>query len=418
VEAGAAAGAVEAAEEARAAAGAVAGEETPIDGADGLLEHRASMISAIAQSVRWRTRCFHPCGLALKALLLLVTVPAAASESRTLIMGIWPNELRLIDEGSEEKVGEIRLRYGAVTAYGRTAHTPDFRRLFYVTDRMEAVEVVDPQERAVVDEIRLSTPGRRVRILNVFPHPDGKRVMLRVVAVAMEIDRFEAEDSEYVVYDLESRQVKESFGLPRNVRTDFTSPLPFSRDRETFFVFGKDVYELSASTHEVVSRIPIATPREAGFGPLRPMELYSPEPGLYYGLVTTTDPVLKKSMSGVLRVDLTGRTASSFEIGPKIDANAFALSADGKTGYAGVKDLAKIDMESHRIVAIKRGFLQGRAASTLILSGDGTKLFVTGIGDEIQVVDPETLEWKRKISLRGDLMANPLPIPSPRKEVE
>jgi hypothetical protein len=350
--------------------------------------------------------------------LLLVTVPAFASESRTLIMGVWPNELRLIDEATEKTIGEIRLRYGAVTAYGRTPHTPDFRRLFYVTDRMEAVEVVDPEKRAVVDEIRLSTPGRRVRILNVFPHPDGKVVMLRVSAVAMEIDRFETEDSEYVVYDLERRQVKDSFRLPKDVRTDFTSPLPFSGDGKTFFVFGKDVYELSASTHEVVSRIPLATPREAGYGPLRAMELHSPEPGVYYSLVTTTDPVLKKSMSGVLRVDLLAHSSSSFEIGPKIDANVFALSPDGKTGYAGVKDLAKIDMEGHRIVAIRRGFLQGRAASTLLLSGDGSKLFVTGIGDEIQVVDPENLEWKRKISLGRDLMANPLPIPALRKEVE
>jgi hypothetical protein len=349
---------------------------------------------------------------------VLLAVPASASETRTLIMGVWPNELRLIDEATEKTIGEIRLRYGAVTAYGRTPHTPDFRRLFYVTDRMEAVEVVDPEKREVVDEIRLSTPGRRVRILNVFPHPDGKVVMLRVVAVAMEIDRFETEDSEYVVYDLEKRQIQESFRLPKDVRTDFTSPLPFSLDRKTFFVFGKDVYELSASTHEVVSRIPLATPREAGYGPLRAMELHSPEPGVYYSLVTTTDPVLKKSMSGVLRVDLLAHSSSSFEIGPKIDANVFALSPDGKTGYAGVKDLAKIDMEGHRIVAIRRGFLQGRAASTLILSGDGSKLFVTGIGDEIQVVDPENLEWKRKISLGRDLMANPLPIPALRKEVE
>jgi hypothetical protein len=220
------------------------------------------------------------------------------------------------------------------------------------------------------------------------------------------------------VYDLESRQVKESFRLPKDVRTDFTSPFPFSTDRKTFFVFGRDVYELSASTHEVVSRIPLATPREAGYGPLRAMELYSSEPGVYYSLVNTTDPFLKKPMTGVLRVDLSGHTSSSFEIGPQIDANVFALSADGKTGFAGVKDLVKIDMESHRIVAIKRGFLQGRAASTIILSADGTKLFVTGIGDEIQVVDPENLEWKRKISLGRDLMANPLPIPALRKEAE
>ena len=327
-------------------------------------------------------------------------------------MGLWPNQLRLLDEGTEEFVGEIRLRYGAVTGYGRTPHTPDYRRLYYITDRMEAVEVVDPESRQVVDELRLSTPGRRVRILGVAPYPDGTKLILRVVAVGMDIDRFESEDAAYVVYDLNAHQVTDSFHLPSEIRTNFTDPFPFSSDGKTFFAFGRDVYELSATTHEVVSKIPLATPREAGYGPLRNADLYSPEPGVYYGLVTTTDPFMKKEMTGVLRVDLGRRVASSFEFGPKVDANVFALSPDGKTGYAGVKDLVRIDMESHRIVAMKKGFLQGRAATTLLLSADGTKLFVTGIGDAIQVVDAESLELKRTIQLGRDLMANPLPLPA------
>jgi hypothetical protein len=346
------------------------------------------------------------------AALLLVSAFAQAAPNRTLIMGLWPNQLRLLDEGTEEFVGEIRLRYGAVTGYGRTPHTPDYRRLYYITDRMEAVEVVDPESRQVVDELRLSTPGRRVRILGVAPYPDGTKLILRVVAVGMDIDRFEAEDAEYVVYDLNAHQATDSFHLPSEIRTNFTDPLPFSSDGKTFFAFGRDVYELSATTHEVVSKIPLATPREAGYGPLRNADLYSPEPGLYYGLVTTTDPFMKKEMTGVLRVDLGRRVASSFEFGPKVNASVFALSPDGKTGYAGVADLVKIDMESHRIVVMKKGFLRGRAATTLLLSADGTKLFVTGIGDAIQVVDAESLEVKRTIQLGRDLMANPLPLPA------
>jgi hypothetical protein len=326
-------------------------------------------------------------------------------------MGLWPNELRLFSESSEEFIGSIQLRYGAVTGYGRTPHTPDYRRLYYITDRMEAVEVVDPDARQVVDELRLSTPARRVRILGVSPYPDGSKLILRVVAVGMDIDRFETEETEYVLYDLGERAVKESFHLPKEVRPDFTSPFPFSSDGKTFFAFGRDVFELSTTTHEVVSKIPLETPLEAGYGPTRPFDLYSPEPGIYYGLASTSDPFLKKTMTGVLRLDLNQRTASSFEIGPEIKANVFALSPDGKTGYAGVTDLAKIDMVSGRIVALKKGFLQGRAATVLILSGDGSKIFITGIGNAIQVVDAESLELKRTIPLGRDLMANPLPLP-------
>ncbi|HJS73959.1 MAG TPA: hypothetical protein VJ921_06710, partial [Vicinamibacteria bacterium] len=346
------------------------------------------------------------------AALLLLPVSPIAGESRTLIMGVWPNELRLMDEGSEEFIGTIPLRYGAVTGYGRTPHTPDYRRLYYITDRMEAVEVVDPEAMQVIDELRLSTAARRVRILGVSPYPDGSKLILRVVAVGMDIDRFETDEAEYLVYDLHERAVKASFHLPKEVRTDFTSPFPFSSDGKTFFAFGRDVFELSAATHEVVSKIVLATPLEAGYGPTRPFDLYSPEPGIYYGLARTSDPFLKKAMTGVLRLDLKARTASSLEIGPEIKANVFALSPDGKTGYAGVTDLAKIDMVSGRIVALKKGFLEGRAATVLILSGDGTKLFITGIGNAIQVVDAESLELKRTIALDRDLMANPLPLPA------
>jgi hypothetical protein len=355
-----------------------------------------------------RNRCLFAAALSLS----LLSTSALAAENRTLIMGVWPNELRLLDEGTEKVVGQIQLRYGAVTGYGRTPHTPDFKRLYYITDRMEAVEVVDPAALRVIDELRLSTAGRRVRILGVYPHPGGTELILRVVATGMDIDRFEAEDAEYVVYDLNTHQVKDDFRLPSEVRTDFTDPFPFSADGTTFFAFGRDVYELSASTHEVVSKIPLAARRAPGYGGLRPADLYSTEPGIYYGLVSTTDPFLRKEMTGVLQIDLERKTTSSFEIGPKVDANVFALSPDGKTGYAGLKDLVKIDMESHRITAMKKGFLQGRAATVLIVSGDGTKLFVTGIGDAIQVVDAESLEVKRTIQLGRDLMANPLPLPA------
>jgi hypothetical protein len=63
-------------------------------------------------------------------------------------------------------------------------------------------------------------------------------------------------------------------------------------------------------------------------------------------------------------------------------------------------------------LALRKEFLQGRAATFLIVSGDGTKLFVSGIGDAIQVVDAESLEVKRTIQLGRDLMAYPLPLPA------
>jgi hypothetical protein len=69
-------------------------------------------------------------------------------------------------------------------------------------------------------------------------------------------------------------------------------------------------------------------------------------------------------------------------------------------------------MATQRIVAMKKEFVRGRAATVLIPSADGTKLFVTGVGDAIRVVDAETLEVVRTIELGRDLMANPLALPA------
>jgi hypothetical protein len=335
-----------------------------------------------------------------------------AADSRLFIMGIWPNRLRLLDEATETFVGEIPLRYGAVTSYGETPHSPDFRKLYYVTDRMEAVEVVDPEKRAVVDEVRISTPVRRVRILNVIPDPGGKLLYLRASGVELLTDRFETEDFEILSYDLETHQVKESFRLPRETGVDFFQTIRVSSDGESLFVFGRDIYRLGARDRAVLDKIPLSKPIAAGYGPLQPAGLFEAEPEVYYALYRTVDPFMKKRMSGVVRIDLPKREVSSFELGPEVAAEVFVLSADGRYAYAGPRDLVKIDMTTRRIVAMKKGFEQGRANNTLILSSDGTKLYVTGVGNGLQVVDTKTLEPIGSIPAGGDIMSPALALPA------
>jgi hypothetical protein len=337
---------------------------------------------------------------------------SAAADPRLFIMGIWPNRLRLLDEATETFVGEIPLRYGAVTSYGETAHTPDFRKLYYVTDRMEAVEIVDPVKRAVVDEVRISTPVRRVRIFNVFPGPEGKRLYLRVSAVELGTDRFEADDFDLITYDVEAHEVKDSYRLPRETSGGNFEPIYVSADGQTLFVLGKDIYQLRASDRAILDKIPLAQPVAAGYGPLQPAGLFEAEPEVFYGLYGTIDPVMKKQMSGVVRIDLPRRDVSSFELGPAIRANVFVLSADGKYAYAGPRDLVKIDMTTRRIVAMKKDFEQGRTNNTLILSSDGKKLYVTGVGNRLQVVDSSTLEEIGSIPAGGDIMSPALALPA------
>ena len=82
---------------------------------------------------------------------------------------------------------------------------------------------------------------------------------------------------------------------------------------------------------------------------------------------------------------------------------AYALARN--TGASGeLNDLLVVDMESKRLIARKEGFEQGRPNGSLIVSGDGTKLYSSGAGDAILVFDTSTLEHIRSISTEGDVM--------------
>ncbi len=345
------------------------------------------------------------------ALLLLFPALGAAAEPRIFIMGVWPNRLRLFDEQKQEFIGEFGLRYGAVTSYTVTAHTPDYRRLFFVTDRMEAVEVVDTARREVVDELKISTEGRRVRILSIAPDPTGKLLYLHAGVVGLETDRFTPEDVVLILYDLEAHEVREDVRLPEEIQLDFFDRLVVSGDGGSLFVIGSDVYELSTTTHEIVDRISWSKPRSPGFGGVEGVMLSEAEARVFYGAYSTTDPALGKKMSGVLRLDLNAKTFESFEVGPSLDLDVFAVSPDGKLGYAGLGSLAVVDMEAKRVLERKEGFERGRRNNTIIVSADGTEIYVTGVGYEMRVYDARTLEPLRIIDVGGDLMSPPFPLP-------
>jgi len=341
----------------------------------------------------------------------LATATASANDPSLFIMGVWPDRLRLFDQTTESFVGSLTLRHGAVTWYGNALTTADSGRMLFITDRLESVEILDTAQGAIVDELKLSTPDRKVRLMGALPSPDGKLVYLTARAVQVQVDRFIAEEPQIVVYDLSARAVKSSFSLP-TAGTWFPVALTFSADGQSLFILGDDIYELSTSTYEVVDKIELSKPFMAGYGPLQAYgDLTQTAPGVLYGLTGTTDPFLKKTVVGVTKIDLNERKVESFDLGPDLNVGLFALSPDGKRGYAGLIDLIAIDMESQTILKKREKVEQGRTNTTMIVSADGTKLYVAGVGNTINVYDTTTLEELRRINVGGDLMSQPQELP-------
>lgn len=138
---------------------------------------------------------------------------------------------------------------------------------------------------------------------------------------------------------------------------------------------------------------------------------FEASPGILYGFYRSPDPVLKKTMFGVTRVDLERREVDSFDVSPDVNVEWFAVSPDGKRAYGGMGDLVAVDLETRKLLVRREGVEQGRQNTVIVVSSDGTKLFVGGVGPLIHVYDAKTLEPLRDIHAGGDIMNPPQPLP-------
>lgn len=343
----------------------------------------------------------------LVVLALVLPSVATAVEPRIFIVGVWPDRIRYFDEETESFVGELRVRYGAVW-HQDAAILPDYSRLYVISDQLESVEIIDLAKLEVVDAFKLSTPTRKIRLLRIAVSPSGSHAFLSIASVQQETDRIVSERPRIVVYDLRSRQVVETIKPPRGAQR---ARMKVSPDGRSLFLFGRDIYELSTSSYEVVDTIALSEPRGGGYGAVRLLGLGETEPGIYYGGFRTSDPFHAKNMFGVARLDLTRKELDIFELGPQVRVDLFALSPDGKRGYAGLTDFVIVDMETRQIVRRQDDFERGRANSSLIVSADGTKLYVSGVGDQIEVYSASDLAHLRSIFAGGDVMLPPRVIP-------
>lgn len=347
-----------------------------------------------------------PVSVLAALVLALAATPDASREPGIFLMGVWPDRILYFDEKTESVVGELHLRHGVAN---RTAFTPDYKRCYLITDRMESVEVVDVAKREVIDELKLSTEKKKVRFFGLAVDPGGKLVYLNARTVRLETDRFVDEKPQFLAYDLETRQSK-VIELPKEIPPQWWTGIQVSPDGKSLWVLGKDIYILSAENYQIQDKIVLSKPLLWGYGPMEvgPRQV---EPGLYYGIYRTTDPYLKKRMFGVARLDLLKKEVETFELGPNVRVFQFALSPDRKRGYGGLNDIVVVDMEQKKVLQRKENFEQGRTNNSMIVSADGRKLYVSGVGDSINVYDTTTLARVKTIFAGGDFMMAPVRIP-------
>ncbi len=146
---------------------------------------------------------------------------------------------------------------------------------------------------------------------------------------------------------------------------------------------------------------------EEGIGRLNfffPNDIYE-ERGFYTGLFRATDPVNRRTMMGVARVDLVNRSVDFFTLGPS-EPVSFTLAPGRKRAYGIRREIGNyqfwtFDLESRRVV--RKVEFKGRPRMGLSASSNGKLLYVHTAGPTIDLYDTENFQHVGTVDLGQDM---------------
>ena len=352
--------------------------------------------------------------LAFLALAVLAGPPPAPAEKRsggnaTLYVGARPNRILILDEATESVTGEIALRAGAP---GEMILSGDRRRFYIVAHDLETLEVVDIAARASVDVFRLGAGDTRVRIAEgIAADPKGRFLILNTRAATKRVDRFEIGPATLVQYDLEEHKVSRTVPWPGAQERDEVQVL-LSPDGRLMYLFAEDVFIYETEGMTQVDRWELSKPVEPGFGRLdfAAQGDSDEEPGFYSGLFSVQDPVAKRRILGMARIDLVGKAVDFWTLGPDVPRNRGRglsvsiapgrLRAHGLVQDIGHYEFWTLDLANHRLLS--RTEFKGRPRMRHKVSSNGKLIYVYQAGNTIDIYDATSYRLLRTLELDGE----------------
>jgi hypothetical protein len=343
---------------------------------------------------------------ALGCLLLLPTVAAAQASGSmgTIYMGTYDKKLLVIDEASLAVRDSIVLKnipYSSTLSFNRA-------RLYVRSPRMDVVEVVDLASKKSTGSFSLSTPSTTVQIDGINVDPKERFAILLTKSFTKRIDRFEVSRPTLLKYDLEKRVVTDTIPWPRGEERDFATII-FSPDGANMYFFtSAEIYVYDAVTLKEVDKWDLGTSfYEDGVGRINAPfagDIYE-EPGFYTGLFRMTDPVNRRTLMGVARIDLAKRTVDYYTLGPNAPVS-FRL-APGKQRAFGVQSQVgehffwTFDLANRTVVG-KTEF-DGRPRMGLTIGSSGDRLYIHTAGNSIDVYSTTNFQKTRSMVYDADM---------------
>lgn len=348
--------------------------------------------------------------LTLWAAVGMLLFPAAESGGQsggngTIYVGTYNKNILVVNESNLRVVDSIPVSVGIPTSMILSAD----RKRFYVLDpQFENVEIIDIATRKAVDKFTLSSGDTRVRLWAINVDPRERFAVVLVKTYTKKLDRFEIGKPTLLRYDLTKKIVTDTIPWPKGEERD-GAQIIFSPDGELMYFFTTDdVLVYSTDSLKQVDRWEYSrTLFEEGLGRLNfffPNDIYE-EPGFYTGLFRITDPVNRRTLMGVARVDLVKRTVDFYTLGPSEPVN-FRLAPGRRRAYGlrqqvGRYEFWTFDLEGRRVA--QRTEFRGRPRMGLTPSTNGRQLYIHTAGPTIDVYDANTFRHQRTVDLGADM---------------
>ena len=347
----------------------------------------------------------------------------------TIYLGSYGKRLVAIDEATEKVTGEIPLKTGLPWAVHLSR---DRTRFFVQSADQEHFEVIDVASRQTLDTFTLSEGNKRVRALAFDVDAEHRTMVLVARTVTKSSDRFEIGDPAFIQYDLKEHKVIRT--VPWSTDPEpayYYLNLRFSPNGKLLYVFSNVILIYDTTTMQQVDSWDLALPNEPGLGrfDLGSLDEANDEAGFFTALFAMEDPVAKRKLLVVGRVDLSQKRIESFPLGPAPEHGelSFALAPDRKHAYVMLEEIRHhelwtVDLVRKRLD--KRVEFDGRPRMAFRSSSNGTMIYLYEAGNTIDLYDAAGLKYLRTITLDADMMygtfhvvptRGPAPVPAAQR---
>jgi hypothetical protein len=328
--------------------------------------------------------------------------PAVSAGTGKLYIGTYKGDVQIYDEATEKLEDRIVLKTGLPRSLTPSAD----RTKFYVLDStFEKLEVVDIATRKTLNTFQLSSGNKHTRVTSLVADPLNRYLVLLTRTATKLTDRWEIGPPTLNQFDLASGQITRTIPWPKAEERE-TVNLRFSPDGKLLYFFGDEVTIMETEKFTEVETWPFATPSEGGLGRINlgPVSDFYDPPGTFTGLLTMQDPIQKRRIMGIGKVDLTARKIDFRPIGPA-EQVSFAQAPDHKRAYGIKSEIGRyefwtFDLESARVIS--RQEFKGRPRVVPRVSSNGKVIYVYIAGETIDLYEAATYKYLRTIHMGAD----------------